>query len=79
MTPSQIVKLRKLPNTRIRRDKDVTRLQNYQEIEVVIYSSLNINNETIHKPTQCSNGNATPITPTNNYQSISKKDQTILY
>jgi len=81
---AQVEKLRKLPNTKIRRDKDVQRLQNYQEIEVVLYTPTikNISGTSdiahvVHKPMQ--NGSTVPITPTNNYQSISKKDQTILY
>lgn len=76
---SQILKLRKLPNTKIRRDKDVQRLVNFQEIEVVLISSLCIGNEVQQKSMQHSNGSTVPITPTNSYQSISKKDQTILY
>ncbi|XP_051175918.1 ankyrin repeat domain-containing protein 40-like isoform X2 [Leptopilina boulardi] len=70
---SRVVKLRKLPNTKIRRDKDVERLENFQEIEVVTDLTLNV----VHS--QDSNGAAMPLTPSNNYQSISKKDQTILY
>ncbi|KZC14655.1 Ankyrin repeat domain-containing protein 40 [Dufourea novaeangliae] len=70
--PTHIVKLRKLPNTKIRKDKDIQRLQNFQEIEIVTnainsYSLLNGIPNTI------------PIVPGNGYQSISKKDQTILY
>lgn len=74
---TQIVKLRKLPNTKLRRDRDVQRLENFQEIEVVLYSS--VDSDIGHKSTQYANGSTVPITPTNNYQSISKKDQTILY
>ncbi|XP_015609945.1 ankyrin repeat domain-containing protein 40 [Cephus cinctus] len=76
--PGQVHKLRKLPNTKLRRDKDVERLENLQEIELVIdalYTELytpNINNVT---PVQSTNA----IIPANSYQSISKKDQTILY
>ncbi|XP_014207388.1 ankyrin repeat domain-containing protein 40 isoform X1 [Copidosoma floridanum] len=76
---AQIAKLRKLPNTRIRRDKDVDRLQNYQEIEVVLHTPTNFSSDTGHKSMQHANGSTVPITPTNSYQSISKKDQTILY
>lgn len=70
----QILKLRKLPNTRLRKDKDVQRLQNFQEIEIVI-------NTNMYKNIQSSNGiaNNLPTLPANGYQSISKKDQTILY
>ncbi|XP_076764170.1 ankyrin repeat domain-containing protein 40 isoform X1 [Xylocopa sonorina] len=73
--PNQIVKLRKLPNTRLRKDEDIQRLQNFQEIEVIT------NTTNTYKYTQNTNGvaNNIPITPANGYQSISKKDQTILY
>ncbi len=36
VTRSQISKIRKLPNTVIRRDKDVKRLQPFQELEVIL-------------------------------------------
>ncbi|XP_078053077.1 ankyrin repeat domain-containing protein 40 [Augochlora pura] len=72
---NQIVKLRKLPNTKLRRDKDIQRLQNFQEIEVVT------NSVNTHKYMQNTNSapNNIPSVPANGYQSISKKDQTILY
>lgn len=70
---SSVVKLRKLPNTKIRRDKDVERLENFQELEIVTDLALNAPHP------QSLNGAAMPLTPSNNYQSISKKDQTILY
>ena len=70
---SQVIKLRKLPNTKIRRDKDVERLDNFQEIELVIETS------TIQGHSQNSNGATVSLIPSNNYQSIAKKDQTILY
>ncbi|XP_076379268.1 ankyrin repeat domain-containing protein 40 [Megalopta genalis] len=73
---NQIVKLRKLPNTKLRKDKDIQRLQNFQEIEVVTNT---VNNT--HKYMQNTNSvpNNIPSVPANGYQSISKKDQTILY
>ncbi|KAG7189466.1 hypothetical protein KM043_017161 [Ampulex compressa] len=72
--PNQVVKLRKLPNTRLRKDKDIQRLQNFQEIEVVT------NAVSGYKYTQSCNGIPNiPTVPANGYQSISKKDQTILY
>ncbi|XP_076243149.1 uncharacterized protein LOC143184648 [Calliopsis andreniformis] len=73
--PNQIVKLRKLPNTRLRKDKDIQRLQNFQEIEVVT------NAVNTYKYIQTTNGipSNIPLLPANGYQSISKKDQTILY
>ncbi|XP_032663691.1 ankyrin repeat domain-containing protein 40-like [Odontomachus brunneus] len=76
LTPHQILKLRKLPNTRLRKDKDIQRLQNFQEIEVVTDTT------NIYKSIQNANGisnNLPTLTPANGYQSISKKDQTILY
>ncbi|EZA56410.1 hypothetical protein DMN91_009839 [Ooceraea biroi] len=75
LNPHQVQKLRKLPNTKLRRDKDVQRLQNFQEIEVVTDTTI------VYKSMQSANGlaNNLPILPANGYQSISKKDQTILY
>ncbi|XP_043528751.1 ankyrin repeat domain-containing protein 40-like [Frieseomelitta varia] len=77
--PNQIVKLRKLPNTRLRKDEDIQRLQNFQEIEVIT------NAANTYKYMQNTNGIPTMghsgiiANPANGYQSISKKDQTILY
>jgi len=72
LNPHQIQKLRKLPNTKLRKDKDVQRLQNFQEIEVITDTT------NIYKNMQNVNG-LTNNLPANGYQSISKKDQTILY
>lgn len=36
INPEAIVKLRKLPNTKLRRDIEVQRMNDYQEIEAVI-------------------------------------------
>lgn len=74
LNPHQIQKLRKLPNTRLRKDKDIQRLENFQEIEVVTDTN-------VYKNMQNANGvtNNLATLPTNGYQSISKKDQTILY
>jgi len=72
LQPGLIERLRKLPNTRLRNDADIRRLRDFQEIEVVTHAS----NE------QACNGaipTQTTLTPANVYQSISKKDQTILY
>ena len=33
---SQVERVRKMPNTRLRRDKEVARLTNYQEVELVM-------------------------------------------
>lgn len=79
LNPHQIQKLRKLPNTRLRKDKDIQRLENFQEIEVVTDTT------NVYKSMQNANGVASSLLvaqstlPTNGYQSISKKDQTILY
>lgn len=75
LKPQQIQKLRKLPNTRLRKDKDIQRLQDFQEIEVVADTT------NMYKSMQNINGiaNNVPTLPANGYQSISKKDQTILY
>lgn len=72
LDPSQIVKLRKLPNTKLRKDEDVQRLQNFQEIEVVTSA------QNAYKFPQNQNGAASPVS-NNGYTSFSKKDQTILY
>lgn len=72
LDPSQIVKLRKLPNTKLRKDEDVQRLQNFQEIEVVTSTA------TAYKFQQGQNGVSSPVS-SNGYTSFSKKDQTILY
>lgn len=73
--PNQIIKLRKLPNTKLRKDEDIQRLQNFQEIEVVT------NAVGTYNYMQNTNGipNNISTMPANGYQSISKKDQTILY
>ncbi|XP_059804156.1 ankyrin repeat domain-containing protein 40 isoform X3 [Hypanus sabinus] len=34
--PERVERIRKLPNTLLRKDKDVTRLQDYQELELVL-------------------------------------------
>uniref|UniRef100_A0A803SVV4 Ankyrin repeat domain 40 n=1 Tax=Anolis carolinensis TaxID=28377 RepID=A0A803SVV4_ANOCA len=36
INPEQVEKIRKLPNTCVRKDKDVTRLQDFQELELVL-------------------------------------------
>lgn len=76
LSPHQVQKLRKLPNTKLRKDKDIQRLQNFQEIEIVTDAT------NVYKSMQNVNGLTTsnlPMLPANGYQSISKKDQTILY
>ncbi|KFO78445.1 Ankyrin repeat domain-containing protein 40, partial [Cuculus canorus] len=37
--PEQVEKIRKLPNTLVRKDKDVARLQDFQELELVLVRS----------------------------------------
>ncbi|XP_054284279.1 ankyrin repeat domain-containing protein 40-like isoform X2 [Macrosteles quadrilineatus] len=74
LTPSQVIRIRKLPDTVIRKDKDVQRLRNFQEIEFVATGSNGMSKSLssgILFP-----GSATP----NGYQSIHLyKNQTILY
>ena len=37
-----VEKLRKLPNTKLRRDIEVQRLENYAELELVMYSTVHV-------------------------------------
>ncbi|KAK2528530.1 ankyrin repeat domain-containing protein 40 [Columba guinea] len=39
INPEQVEKIRKLPNTLVRKDKDVARLQDFQELELVLVQS----------------------------------------
>lgn len=75
LCPHQILKLRKLPNTKLRKDKDIKRLHHFQEIEIITDPA------NVYKHVQYSNSvpNSISSTPANGYQSISNKDQTILY
>lgn len=41
VNPDQVEKIRKLPNTLLRKDKDVARLQDFQELELVLTISEN--------------------------------------
>ncbi|XP_001364336.2 ankyrin repeat domain-containing protein 40 [Monodelphis domestica] len=41
VNPEQVEKIRKLPNTLLRKDKDVARLQDFQELELVLMISEN--------------------------------------
>ncbi|KFW90066.1 Ankyrin repeat domain-containing protein 40, partial [Phalacrocorax carbo] len=36
VNPEHVEKIRKLPNTLVRKDKDVARLQDFQELELVV-------------------------------------------
>ncbi|NXB69332.1 ANR40 protein, partial [Donacobius atricapilla] len=42
VNPEQVEKIRKLPNTLLRKDKDVARLQDFQELELVLMRSDSI-------------------------------------
>ncbi|KAK6642947.1 hypothetical protein RUM43_004449 [Polyplax serrata] len=73
-----IAKIRKLPNTVLRKDKDVQRLVNFQELEVVLLKSGNTSGA--HLASASSSIQSTLLTNRNQYESISqKKDQTVLY
>lgn len=70
VNPQMVERIRKLPNTRLRNDKDVKRLENFTELELVIkgQSRPAITRSDSHS------------TSKNSYQSISSfKNQTILY
>lgn len=76
VNPAHVTRLRKLPNTIIRKDKDVARLINGQELELVVQP------EGTTRLVPCSNGllKKIPGSNANGYQSISlNKNQTILY
>lgn len=71
LSASQVVRIRKLPDTMIRKDKDVQRLHNFQEIELVVPSQAKSLSSGVLFP----NGGGN-----NGYQSIHLyKNQTILY
>lgn len=79
ISANQIVRVRKLPDTLVRKDKDVQRFRDFQEIEVVIATSVGKNkllpgNNGLIGVGGLGGANA------NCYQSISLyKNQTILY
>lgn len=73
-----ITKIRKLPNTILRKDKDIQRLKNFQEIEVFFSKDIEnpISNESLSIPSS----NKPIIVNKNQYESISKKkNQIVLY
>ncbi|GLH11326.1 hypothetical protein R5R35_001454 [Gryllus longicercus] len=73
---TQVLRIRKLPDTLVRKDKDVQRFQDFQEIEMVVASASG------KKIVPNSNGLIPGYggTNVNGYQSISLyKNQTILY
>lgn len=37
LEPEQVQRIRKLPNTHLRKDKEVARLQDFQELELVLH------------------------------------------
>lgn len=78
ISANQIIRIRKLPDTLVRKDKDVQRFRDFQEIEVVITTAAGKN-----KLIPGSNGlsvGGLGGTNVNGYQSISLyKNQTILY
>ncbi|KAM9208868.1 putative ANKRD40 C-terminal-like protein [Dugong dugon] len=39
--PEQVEKIRKLPNTLLRKDKDILRLQDFQEVELILMKTGN--------------------------------------
>lgn len=70
INPQMVERIRKLPNTRLRNDKDARRLCDYTELELVVKGQS--------RPT--SSQSDSQSTSKNNYQSISSfKNQTILY
>lgn len=76
VNPTHVTRVRKLPNTIVRKDKDVTRLKDGQELELVLQP------EGMSRLVSCSSGllKKIPGANTNGYQSISlNKNQTILY
>ncbi|GFT23038.1 ankyrin repeat domain-containing protein 40 [Nephila pilipes] len=86
--PKNVLKLRKLPNTIIRKDKDVLRFQNFQELELVLKLSNEITkHQTVKAPlndtvsiesSKCINNNSasnSPLIKKSNYC----KNGTILY
>ncbi|XP_047470060.1 ankyrin repeat domain-containing protein 40-like isoform X1 [Penaeus chinensis] len=70
VNPQMVERIRKLPNTRLRNDKDVRRLENFTELELVIKGQS--------RPALTRSDSQS--TSKNSYQSISSfKNQTILY
>jgi len=46
--PSQVVRVRKMPDTRLRRDKEVARLQDFQQVELVLKTDSKNGHEMMH-------------------------------
>ncbi|KFO89417.1 Ankyrin repeat domain-containing protein 40, partial [Buceros rhinoceros silvestris] len=51
VNPEHVQKIRKLPNTMLRKDKDVARLQDFQELELVL--TVSDKNLLFRVPTLC--------------------------
>ncbi|XP_069337274.1 putative ANKRD40 C-terminal-like protein isoform X2 [Eulemur rufifrons] len=65
INPEQVEKIRKLPNTLLRKDKDIRRLQNFQEVELILLKTgstelIEYTSSLIEKP--CYNSNAAKMT-----------------
>ena len=76
INPSMVIRVRKLPNTIVRKDKDLARLKDGQELEFVLQS------EGITRLVPCSNGmlKAVPASSSSDFQSAAlNKNHTILY
>lgn len=48
ITPVQISRLRKLPNTRLRNDNDIKRLRDFDELEIVLNTSRTLNSSNVY-------------------------------
>lgn len=80
ISANQIIRVRKLPDTLVRKDKDVQRFRDFQEIEIVIATSSGRNKLTPGSNGLITIGGGIGGTNANGYQSISLyKHQTILY
>ncbi|XP_062362294.1 ankyrin repeat domain-containing protein 40-like [Cinclus cinclus] len=65
VNPEQVEKIRKLPNTLVRKDKDVARLQDFQELELVLMrsdSSPFLNAAAVLTERPCYNSRASKLT-----------------
>lgn len=79
ISANQIVRVRKLPDTLVRKDKDVQRFQDFQEIEVVVAASAG-KNKIVPGTNGLISAGGMGGGNINGYQSISLyKNQTILY
>ncbi|XP_018094040.1 ankyrin repeat domain-containing protein 40 isoform X2 [Xenopus laevis] len=63
VSPENVEKIRKLPNTMLRKDKDVARLQDFQELELVLRNSSDrFRTSTSLTDRPCFNKNASQLT-----------------